>query len=86
MKPVFERTLITTSLISTKSLTLSLPVFLNDVEDIRQCRRYQVSDALLNARFLPEHTMYFAAAITDKDITEFRCCKLKQLNAGLYPY
>jgi len=61
-----------------------------DVEDIRQCRRYyseeKVSDALLNARFLPEHTMYLAAAVIDKDITEFRCYKLRQLNPGLYPY
>ena len=61
-----------------------------DVEDIRQCRRYygdeKVSDALLNTRFLPEHTMYFAAAIIDKELSEFRCYKLRQLNPGLYPY
>ena len=61
-----------------------------DVDDIRQCRRYygdeKVTEALLNARYLPEHTMYFAAAIIDKEINEFRCYKLRQLNPGLYPY
>ena len=61
-----------------------------DVDDIRQCRRYygdeKVTDALLNARFLPEHTMYFAAAIINKEVNEFRCYKLRQLNPGLYPY
>lgn len=62
-----------------------------DVEDIRQCRRHygdeKVSDALLNAKFLMEHTMHLASAIIDKPITEFRCYKLKQLNPTLYyPY
>ena len=61
-----------------------------DVEDIRKCRRYygdeKIADALLNARFLPENTIYFAAAIINKEITEFRCYKLRQLNPELYPY
>ena len=61
-----------------------------DVEDIRQCRRYygdeKIALALLNIKYLPEHTMYFAAAIINKDITEFRCYKLRQLNPELYPY
>jgi len=61
-----------------------------DVEDIRQCRRYygdeKVSEALLTAKFLPLHTTYFASAIIDKPIEEFRCYILRQLNPGLFPY
>ncbi|WP_373521443.1 hypothetical protein [Aquiflexum sp.] len=61
-----------------------------DVPDIRNCRRYygdeKISEALLNAKFLPEMTMYLAAAVIDKPITEFRCYKLRQLNPELFPY
>ena len=61
-----------------------------DVEDIRQCRRYygdeKVTEALLNAKFLPLHTIYFASAIIDKPLEEFRCYRLRQLNPELYPY
>ncbi len=61
-----------------------------DIEDIRQCRRYygdeRVKKSLLNVKFLPEHTMIFAAAIIDKNITEFTCYKNRQLNPGLFPY
>lgn len=61
-----------------------------DVPDIRNCRRYygdeKISEALLNAKFLPEMTMYLAAAVIDKPITEFRCYKLRQSNPELFPY
>lgn len=61
-----------------------------DVEDIRQCRRYygdeKVIAALLKAKFLPEHTLYFVSAIFDKPLEFFRCYTLRQLNPGLYPY
>ena len=61
-----------------------------DVEDIRQCRRYygdkKVSDALFNARYLPLHTIYFASAIIDRPLNEFRCYILRQLNPELFPY
>ena len=61
-----------------------------DVEDIRQCRRYygdeKVTEVLLNAKFLPLHTTYLAAAVIDRPLTDFRCYKLIQLNPGLYPY
>lgn len=61
-----------------------------DVEDIRQCRRYfgddKVTTALLNAKFLPEHTIHLASAVIDKPITDFRCYTLRQLNPGLFPY
>lgn len=61
-----------------------------DVQDIRNCRRYygdeKVTEALLNAKFLPEHSMYLAAAVIDKPLNDFRCYKLRQLNPGLFPY
>lgn len=61
-----------------------------DVEDIRNCRRYygneKVTESLLSVKYLPEQTLYLAAAITNKNISEFRCYKLRQLNPGLYPY
>ena len=61
-----------------------------DIEDIRQCRRYygdeKISLALLNAKYLPLHTLYFASAIIDKPVNEFRCYILRQLNPGLFPY
>lgn len=61
-----------------------------DVQDIRNCRRYygdeKISEALLNAKFLPKMTMYLAAAVIDKPITEFRCYKLRQSNPELFPY
>jgi hypothetical protein len=61
-----------------------------DVEDIRQCRKYygdvKITEVLLNAKFLPEHSMYLAAAVIDRPVEEFRCYKLRQLNPRLYPY
>lgn len=61
-----------------------------DVPDIRNCRRYygdeKITEALLNAKFLPEYTMYLASAVINKPITEFRCYKLRQLNPPLFPY
>ncbi len=61
-----------------------------DVEDIRHCRRYygneKVTKALLNAKFLPLHTIYFASAIIDKPLEAFRCYTLRQLNPELFPY
>jgi len=61
-----------------------------DVEDIRQCRRYygddKVTEALLNAKYLPLHTIHFASAIIDKPLNEFRCYILRQLNPELFPY
>jgi hypothetical protein len=61
-----------------------------DVPDIPNCRRYygdeKITEALLNAKFLPEHTMYLASPVINKSITEFRCYKLRQLNPTLFPY
>ena len=61
-----------------------------DVEDIRQCRKYyggkKITEVLLNAKYLSERSMYLAAAVIDKPITDFRCYKLRQLNPALYPY
>jgi len=61
-----------------------------DVEDIRQCRRYYgdeiVTEVLLNAKFLPEHRIHLASAVTGKPLSEFRCYILRQLNPELFPY
>lgn len=61
-----------------------------DVEDIRQCRRYygdeKVIEALLKAKYLPEHRIHLASAVIDKPLEEFRCYILRQLNPGLFPY
>jgi len=61
-----------------------------DVEDIRQCRRYygdkKVSEALLNTKYLPLHTLHFASVVIDEPIEKFRCYTLRQLNPGLFPY
>lgn len=61
-----------------------------DVEDIRNCRRYygdeKVTQALLNAKFLPEVTMYLASAVIDRPLTNFRCYTIRQLNPTLFTY
>jgi hypothetical protein len=61
-----------------------------DVDDIRKCRRYygdeKVTTALLNAKYLPLRTIYFASAVIDKPLNEFKCYILRQLNPGLFPY
>jgi hypothetical protein len=61
-----------------------------DVPDIRNCRRYygdeKVTEALLNAKFLPEITMYLASAVTGRPLTDFRCYITRQSNPTLFPY
>ena len=61
-----------------------------DVSDIRNCRRYygdeNVTQALLNAKFLPETRMYLASAVIDRPLKDFRCYILRQLNPTLFPY
>ena len=61
-----------------------------DVEDIRQCRRFygdeKVTEALLKAKYLPEHRIYLASAVINKPLNEFRCYILRQLNPELFPY
>lgn len=61
-----------------------------DIEDIKNCRRFygdkKVAEALLNAKYLPVQTIFFASAIIDKPIEDFRCYKIKQLNPELFPY
>ncbi len=61
-----------------------------DVSDIRECRRYYSKEtiemALLNAKFLPIHTLYLAAAIIERNIEEFRCYKLRLLKQAHLPY
>jgi hypothetical protein len=61
-----------------------------DVDDIRNCRRYygdeKVAEALLNAKFLSETTMYLASAVINKPLKDFRCYALRQSNPTLFPY
>lgn len=61
-----------------------------DVDDIRQVRRHygdeKITEVLLNAKYLPLHSIYLAAAVVDRPLTDFRCYKLRQSNPGLYPY
>lgn len=61
-----------------------------DIEDIRQCRRYygdeKVRVSLLNAKYLPEKTIYLAAAVINRNITDFTCYKNRQSNPELFPY
>ena len=61
-----------------------------DVEDIRMCRRYygdeKVKDALLNAKFLPDHRLSLASAVINTPIESFRCYILRRSQRGLFPY
>ena len=61
-----------------------------DLDDIRNCRRYygdeKITEALMNAKFLPEHTIYFASAVFNKPLKDFRCYILRQLNPTFFPY
>ncbi len=61
-----------------------------DVEDIRQCRRYygdeRVKEALLNAKYLPEHRLPLASAVINEPLAKFRCYTLRRSQPGLYPY
>lgn len=61
-----------------------------DVSDIQNCIFYygihKVSEALLNAKYLPLKTIYFASAVIEKPINEFKCYTLRQLNPTLFPY
>lgn len=61
-----------------------------DVEDIRQVRRYYgdelVKQALLQAKYIPEHRLHLAAAVINEPIEKFRCYISRQLNPSLFPY
>lgn len=61
-----------------------------DVEDIRQCRRYygdeKITEVLLNAKYLSLHTIYLAAAVIDRPLTDFKCYIPKQLRHQHSPY
>jgi hypothetical protein len=55
-----------------------------DVPDIRNCRRFygdtKIADVLLNARSLPLHTTYLAAAVIDRPLIDFTCYRDRQSN------
>lgn len=46
----------------------------------------RVRAALLEARFLPEQTMYFASAIVNEPLENFRCYMSRRSQAGPYPH
>lgn len=61
-----------------------------DVQDIRNCRRYygdeKVAESLLNAKFLSLPTVYLAAAVIDRPLTDFKCYIPKQSNPQHWRY
>ena len=61
-----------------------------DVQDIRHCRRYygdeKVTEALLNAKFLTESSLYLASAVILRPLIDFKCYILRQSNPTLSPY
>lgn len=61
-----------------------------DVEDIRQCRRYygdeKVRQALLEAKYLPEQTIYLASAVVGEPLEKFRCYTATHSRPGSFPY
>lgn len=61
-----------------------------DVEDIRNCRRFygdqRIENALLQAKFLNLSTIYLAAAVLDRSLTDFRCYKPRLSNPGHFRY
>ena len=61
-----------------------------DVQDIRHCRRYygdeKVTEALLNAKFLTESSLYLASAVILRPLIDFKRYILRQSNPTLSPY
>jgi hypothetical protein len=57
-----------------------------DVEDIRNCRRYygdeKVTEVLLNAKFLPEHRIHLASAVTGKSFKRIQMLHLETVEPG----
>lgn len=75
----------------TKSVFIIERVFeRGDVEDIRECRQFygdkKISEVLLNAKYLSLPTIYLAAAVIDRPITDFKCYIPKQSNQRHFPY
>ena len=61
-----------------------------DVQDIRNCRRYygdeMVSDILTDAKWLSLPTIYLAAAIFRKKLTDYKCYNTEQLSQTPFAY
>lgn len=61
-----------------------------DVPDIRACRRYygddKIREVLTNAKWLSLKTIYLAAAVSDNEITDYRCYNTAQLNPEHWNY
>ena len=61
-----------------------------DVEDIRQCRRYYgdelIKEILTTAKWLMKETVYFASAIPDDNLPDYKRYNAAQLNPQLWSY
>ena len=61
-----------------------------DVPDIRNCRRYYgdelIRTVLVNAKWLPLHTVYLACAILSNELTDYKCYNTAQLNRTHWSY
>lgn len=54
-------------------LSVCLSVVTCQISEIASDIMDKVTEALLNAKFLPEGTMYLASAAIDRPLTDFRC-------------
>jgi|SRR6478735_661022 len=61
-----------------------------DVDDIRQCRRYYgdelIKEVLTTAKWLSKETVYFASAILNNNLSDYKCYNAAQLNPQLWSY
>ena len=61
-----------------------------DVDDIRTCRRYygddKISAVLIEARWLPLHTIYLASALFNNELTDYKCYNTAQSNPMYWNY
>ena len=59
-----------------------------DVDDIRQCRRYYgdelIKKVLITAKWLSKQTVFFASAILNNDLSDYKGYNAAQLNPELW--
>jgi len=87
MKPIFDKRIFwdvnfeTLDIDAKADFVISRVFERGDIEDIRQCRRYygdeKIEKVILNVKFLSKRRMHLAAAIIDRDVTEFKYFKNK---------
>ncbi len=61
-----------------------------DVPDIRACRRYygdeKIREVLTNAKWLSLQTIYFACALLNNELTDYKCYNTAQSNPQHWQY